>query len=115
VAITGVNEEIDGYWVVNSVVHYLKHTGEYTVEMVVSTDGLGAASTGFTPVRNSFSSDAPKSIINIEEALARSSSPKGAGTVALSAKTAMITEAGQGFNRTPTLWQATNIGPRKVC
>lgn len=116
VAITGVSEEIDGYWIVNSVVHYLKHTGEYTVEMVVSTDGLGEPSRAFTPTNVTLSAEAPKGLVNIEEALANASnSSSGGNTVRLVAKTGMISEAQQGFNRTPTLWQSTNIGPRKVC
>jgi phage protein D len=118
VMITGVSEEADGWWVINSVIHKFRHTGEYEVEMIVSTDGLGESSqTRPSPVASTNSSSSPIPVttngkIDIEAALANKNRPLG---VRLTNKGGFYQEGNQGFNRTPRLWQSDNIGPRKVC
>lgn len=122
VYITGINEEVDGYWIVNSVVHYLKFTGEYTVEMIVSTDGLGEPTDARSAVPAASTSISGKGMVDINAALNNqridsTSSLKNTtnSSVRLSTKDVLFKEGDQGFNRTPTTWKANNTGPRKVC
>ena len=108
VYITGVNEEVDGYWVVNSVVHQMNFAGEYTVEMVVSTDGLGEP-TKDIPAPTTAGKIDVQAVLNGQLELARNRK------VRLTNKVGYYQEGNQGFNRTPSVWQSNNIGPRKVC
>jgi phage protein D len=110
VYITGISEEIDGYWVVNSVIHRLNFAGEYSVEMVVSTDGLGEPSSALQAPTNAGKIDV-QAVLNGQLDLSSSTDRQ----VSLINKAGYYQENNQGFNRTPSTWQSNNIGPRKVC
>jgi phage protein D len=65
IQVTGVNEYLDGYWVVSEVEHYLQAIGTYTSEVRLLGDGKGRGSLrgGATTV------DRRMGIVNINNAL----------------------------------------------
>lgn len=109
VYIDGTGVETDGYWIVNSVHHHINSRGVYTADLKVSTDGTGPNSTKRpAPVSS-------KGLVDIAAALENKTVTTSQSAVKLFSKAELYTEASQGFNRTPTLWKASNEGPRKVC
>jgi hypothetical protein len=57
VYVEGTGSQTDGTWLVKSVSHKMNRTGEYSVELVAATDGLGESNVDF--VGNSATSSRP--------------------------------------------------------
>jgi len=57
VYVEGTGSQTDGTWLVKSVSHKMNRTGEYSVELVAATDGLGESNVDF--VGNSAASSRP--------------------------------------------------------
>lgn len=103
VYITGVDKEVDGYWIPLSVKHTMSITGEYSIEMTVATDGTGPNSG--TSTRNASTAGLGK--VNIQAALDNGGyNPATVKKqhIKLKAKTALVKESKQGYNRTPVVW-----------
>jgi phage protein D len=117
VNITGTGEDTDGVWVINSVTHFLGSVGTYFVEMVVSTDGLGTSRIASYGSAKSTSHRNPAGTIDVSLALKNQNvkvSPKSVRLSSKNGKKGVMVESKQGFNRTPTVWKAASIGPRRM-
>lgn len=103
VYVTGVDKEVDGFWIPLSVRHVMKITGEYNIEMKVATDGVGPTVSSST--RNA--STANLGTVNLQAALnngGRNPSVVKKSDIKLKLRTVLVTERNQGYNRTPTSW-----------
>lgn len=104
VYILGTGEDTDGYWLVKEVHHMFHKVGDYQIEAVIGTDGLGANNT------SAFRKE-PGSIVgqvDLTAALVKSSHAKAAkhGT-RLEVKSPIIVQTKQGYNRTPARWKSS--------
>ena len=103
VYLEGTGSTTDGYWVCKEVKHVFAYIGDYQIEMVVSSDGLGP--NAVTTKRQG--TDSIVGVVNLTEALANNgvnATAITATTVSLATKSAMHKESNQGFKRTPSLW-----------
>lgn len=103
VYIEGTGSTTDGYWMCKEVKHLFAYIGDYQIEMLASSDGLGP--NAVTAKRQG--TDSIVGVVNLSEALQN----KGINTTALTSKSvklmsksSMHTESNQGFKRTPNLW-----------
>lgn len=106
VYVSGTGDLTDGYWMINAAHHMFHQVGDYTVELSVSTDGIGDAVVE-TPFRTRTSSAI--GTLNLEEATiygdaANLDFPRSA--VKLMEYNQYQTESNQGYLRTPSRWQS---------
>jgi len=110
VYIDGISDQVDGHWIALNVTHILTLSGEYQIEMDVATDGIG----GSTMQATRSADGKLVGTIDINAALANGGTPvtaPGHSTSSLKAVKKAVTEQGQGYNRTTTLWGAA---PRRT-
>lgn len=108
VYIHGTGSLTDGHWIVKEVTHLFQKAGEYTVDMLLVTDGTGP--TKKSPNRKSFPEK--YGTVNLQEALARSSGnayASGKKATQLDTLSPAYKAANQGFNRTPALWTSGKV------
>jgi phage protein D len=103
VYVEGTGSTTDGYWVCKEVKHLFAFVGDYQIEMIVSSDGLGpnAVST------RRQGTDSIVGVVNLIDALANNGINSAALTskeVKLAIKSSIHKESNQGFKRTPALW-----------
>lgn len=116
VRISGTGEETDGVWVINTVTHFLGSLGTYFVEMTVSTDGLGRSSVKSYSDSGSVGRGTTAGTIDVSLALNNQNVKVSPTSVRLSSKNGrngVAVESKQGFKRTPTVWKASSVGPRR--
>jgi phage protein D len=113
VYVTGVSDNLDGYWITTNVKHIMTIAGEYQLEMTVASDGLGNNKPTFTRTADLNY----VGLVDLEAAIANGGiSPSVAKQtgIALHTKTQIHKESGQGYNRTPTVWKSAAKPVRKV-
>lgn len=93
----------DGYWVVKEVTHEFSLTGFYKVKLSLLTDGTG------TNQEYSFRQAKPTvtGIVNSGHVLEIDAQVLQTETTKLQQSELIISEANQGFNRTPARWTTT--------
>ncbi len=102
VLIKGTGTETDGYWITASVTHTFYHTGQYSIEGKVLSDGLGK--TIGTAVRRPDGN--PHGTVNLTGAAlsslrANSTLPP---IMSLKARVPILVESQQGFSQLGTVW-----------
>lgn len=112
VYINGTGSETDGFWVIETVTHFLGFKGTYDVEMLVRTDGVGQPVASM-PAPFGGSTGLIDVVAALEDGGISGSSIRNEAT--LVSKSELFQEGNQGFTRTPARWKSNNIGPRKVC
>jgi hypothetical protein len=113
VYIQGTGDFTDGYWVVKEVKHIMYQVGDYQIEALLVTDGVGKNQQSIVRRTDAGIVGA----IDLATNIASSSKTSGAfkkKTSQLNLKTAIVLQAHQGYNRTPAVWKQTNASPRKA-
>jgi hypothetical protein len=103
VYLEGTGRTTDGYWMCKEVKHLFAHVGDYQIEMLASSDGLGP--NAVTAKRQG--TDSIVGVVNLSEALQNNgvnSTALTSKTVKLITKSAVHTDTNQVFKRTPSLW-----------
>jgi hypothetical protein len=108
VIIQGTGKQTDGYWLVREVTHTFKKQGEYLVDMVIVTDGIGQSENTF--LRESDWDTV--NTVNISEMLSYSSlsnTTPDNSEPQISKVSATILPSQQGFAESPALWTRTSF------
>lgn len=110
VFIMGTGDATDGYWIVKEAHHMFQKIGDYQLEALIATDGLGGGKV------SSFRTT-PDSIVGTVDLKASLASPKmvkaGRHGTRLEHKSLVLVEHAQGYNRTPTKWKTSPTPGRK--
>lgn len=105
VLIDGTGSLTDGFWVVRTAHHMFHKVGDYQMELLVATDGLGELTQSTFRTR----STSLVGTVNLVQAVTNSSSEivkLGTATPRLAFTGQITKEHEQGFNRNPALWKA---------
>lgn len=110
VFISGTGSATDGYWMVKEVHHMFHKIGDYQIEAVIATDGIGR--TKETAYRKE-----PSSVIGTVDLHAALQSKKQARAAQqgtrLEIKSPIIRPGNQGFNKAPARWKTDPISGRR--
>jgi phage protein D len=109
VYVDGVSSELDGHWIIQQVKHVMSMSGDYQVEMTVTSDGSGANLASATRT----TTGERVGVVDVHEALrnkGKTAKTLSNSSARLASKSHTISESNQGFNRTPTKWVTA---PRK--
>jgi hypothetical protein len=110
VFIAGTGEATDGYWIIKEVHHMFHKIGDYQIEAVVATDGIGRTKQG--ALRQD--PQGVVGVVDLNAALISKKQKRAAkqGT-RLEVKSPIIKQGNQGFNRTPARWKTSPISERR--
>ena len=109
VYIDGTGPQTDGAWLVRSVVHGMNRGGEYSVQIMAATDGLGASEIDFNGATTHSSTPIDRSIvgkIDIEQFLSSSTFSSGMGETT---QTVKLPFGARNYQGTTVLKNTTNI------
>lgn len=112
VYIQGTGDLTDGYWVVKEVKHIMYHVGDYQLEALIVTDGVGKNQP--STIRRTDAGIVGS--IDLASKIASGSNRAGIlkkQTTQLNTKTAIVRQAAQGYNRTPAVWKQAPATTRK--
>jgi nucleotide-binding universal stress UspA family protein len=110
VFVTGTGESTDGYWIVKEVHHMFHKIGDYQMEALVATDGVGQNK------QTNLRSD-PSSVVGKVDLGAALKSKKHSAAIKqgtrLVVKSPILKQGSQGFNKTPARWKSSPIPGRR--
>ena len=110
VFITGTGEYTDGYWIIKEVHHMFHKIGEYQIEAVIATDGIGRNKA--TAMRKD-----PNSFVGTVDLNAALLSKKHGRAIKqgtrLEVKSPIIKQGTQGFNKAPARWKSSTVPGRR--
>ena len=109
VYVDGTGAKTDGAWLVRSVTHGMNRGGEYGVDIVAATDGLGSSSVDFKGISARSSEPLTRSIvgkINIEQYLQSATFTSGVGDSVVTVK---LPSSNAGLSDAVILKNITNI------
>lgn len=109
VYVDGTGAKTDGAWLVRSVTHGMNRGGEYGVEVIAATDGLGASSVDFMGISARASEPLSRSIvgkINIEQYLQSATFTNGVNESVVTVK---LPSSNKGTSDTVSLKNITNV------
>lgn len=99
IEINGTGPATDGYWIINTVTHFLVSDGRYSIDFTCMSDG-----TGFNKTSSTRRSEAgPAGLRNVAAEMATGTLNKKTYTK-LSAQVGMIKATDSGFKITPRTW-----------
>lgn len=105
VRVIGTGERTDGLWVVGEVRHNLRSNGEYDIEAVIVTDGVGG--TLRTSLRPEVTTQ--YGFIDVDEAIRTKSNQKIISTHLLVQGNAGVRPQDKGFNKDKMRWRAGGV------
>jgi hypothetical protein len=108
--VSGTGEATDGYWIVKEVHHMFHKIGDYQIEALVATDGIGQNK------QSNLRSD-PASVVGVVDLTAALNSKKNGKAAKkgtrLEIKSPILKQGNQGFNKTPARWKSSPIPGRR--
>lgn len=108
VFINGTGALTDGFWVVRRAHHMFHKVGDYVMELLVATDGLGAGrQSGFRTRGTSLTGT-----VNLEDAVTSATSEVirlGLSRPRLTYTQQVVQENNQGFSTNPILWKSVEV------
>lgn len=97
IEVRGTGDTTDGFWVINSVTHFVSWDGRYLVDFTCMSDGTGENKAGVN--RPSYAGTVPVIPINT------SARPTKPTSVRLSGQVALINQSKSGFKLAPRRWE----------